>query len=165
MELKYLSKLNEDIIEQYMNLTNEVIKKIHSIGFIKDLDFKATKKFLKSKISKPKSALLLLFDKGRIIATGYIGPSGHDTTQHYAQISKVMVDPKVQGKGYGKKIMAELERKAKEIGYSHILIDTWNVDYIVRFYKKCGYRQVGIIPDFVKYKGEFHDSYLFAKKL
>lgn len=165
MDFKYLTQLNDDIIRQYMNLTNKVIKKVHSIGFLEDLNADTAKDFLNSKITEPKSALLLVFENEKLIGTGYLGPSGYATTQHYGKISKVMVNPYIQGKGVGKIIVDELERKAKKIGYTNILLGTWDVDYIVKFYEKCGYKQVGRIPEFVKYKGKYHDSYFFAKKL
>src|SRR3989344_9669316 len=120
MKLKYLKNVNDEAIVKYMSLTNKVIKKTHSIGLIKNLDYKSTKEFLNDKISKPKSAILLVLDGEELIGTGYLGPSGYATTRHYGEISKVMVDPSTQGKGIGKKIMVELEKKAKLLGYSHI---------------------------------------------
>jgi len=165
MNFQYLTELNDDIIKEYMNLTNKVIKKVHSIGFVEDLKLETTKEFLKSKITKPKSALVLIFEDNKLIGTGYLCPTGYATTQHYGEISKVMVDPDTQGKGIGKKIMDELERKSKELGFTHLLLDTWDVEYIVKFYEKCGFKQVGRIPEFVKYKGKYHDSYFFAKKI
>ena len=165
MNFEYLKEINDDIVKQYMNLTNEVIKKTHSIGFIDGLTFDTAKKFLEDTLSKPRTALLLVFEDRRLIATGYLEDSGYPSTQHYGKISKVMVDPKFQGKSIGKKIMVELENRARELGYTHMLVSTWDIDYIVKFYKKCGYTQVGVIPEFVKYKGEFHDSHNFTKKL
>lgn len=165
MEFKYLTELDDDIIKKYMDLTNNVIRKSHSIGFLESLDFDTTKELLMGKIMKPMSALVVAYDDGTLIGTGYLGPSGYATTRHYGEISKVMVDPNTQGRGIGKKIMDELEKKAIEIGFTHLLLDTWDIDHIIKFYKKCGYAQVGIIPEFINYNGEFHDSYIFAKKL
>jgi len=165
MKFITLNEINTDIIKDYMSLTNSVIKKTHSIGFLEELNFDSCKNFLEQKILKSRSALILLYEHDILVGTGYISSSGYDTTKHYAEISKVMVNPNTQGKGYGKAIMIELENKAKELDYTHIMLDTWDVDYIVNFYKKCGYTQVGIIPEFVKYEGKYHDTYIFAKKL
>jgi ribosomal protein S18 acetylase RimI-like enzyme len=158
-----MHEVSEEIITQYMNLTNKVIKGVHSIGFINGLDSTSSKDFLQS--IKARSAVLFVYEKNKLIASGYLENSGYLTTQHYGKISKVMVDPEYQGKGIGKVIMEKLEEKAKELGYTHIFVSTWDVDYIIKFYKKCGYKQVGIIPEFVKYKGKYHDSHNFFKKL
>ncbi|MFH1182057.1 MAG: GNAT family N-acetyltransferase, partial [Candidatus Woesearchaeota archaeon] len=108
---------------------------------------------------------ILIYDKENLIGTGYIGPSNYQTTKHYCEISKVMVDPAIQGKGIGKLIMERLEKYAKKAGYTHIILDTWDIPHIVRFYKKCRYKVVGKIPEFVRYKGKYHDVYNLAKKL
>ena len=165
MNFKYITKITDEIIFQYKELTNKVIKKTHAIGFIHGLTNESAKEFLNKCINKKKSALLLVHQNDNLIATGFLTDSGYLSTQHYAIITKVMIDPDLQAKGTGKKIMNELENKAKELNYTHILVRTWDIDYILRFYIKCGYKEVGVIPDFVKYKNQIYDSHNFIKKL
>ena len=165
MQFKYLRNLSDRVVKDYMHLTNSVLKKDHSIGLVKNLTHKSAKEFLKSKISREKSAFLLVYQNSELVGTGYICPSGYQTTKHYCEISKVMVDPDYQGHGTGRKIMQKLEEKAKQLGFTHVILDTWDIPHIVLFYEKCGYTIVGRIPEFVKYKGEYHDCFYFAKKL
>jgi ribosomal protein S18 acetylase RimI-like enzyme len=165
MEYRFVDKVDEGMIKSYVEMTNQVLKIEHSIGFVEDLDLDFAKKFLQFSITEPKSALLMVFSGTSVVGTGYISASGYDTTEHYAKISKVMVDVHWRRKGVGKEIMKVLEKKAKEMGYTHIMLDTWDIPYIVNFYKKCGYKVVGQVPDFVNYKGKYYDSFIFAKKL
>lgn len=165
MEFTFITALSDDLINAYATLANTVIGKVHSIGFTKELDYPAAKQFLSQKIHVPRASLLMVYEGDNLIGTGYVSPSGYETTKHYCEISKVMVDPNTQGKGIGKQIMQQLEEKARQLDYTHALLDTWDVPSIVAFYEKCGYTIVGKIPDFVFYKGKFHDSYYLAKKL
>jgi ribosomal protein S18 acetylase RimI-like enzyme len=163
MTTQYISSLDDSVIEAYMNLMNAIIGKVHSLGLTKKVTFAETKDFLKTKITQPKSVLLFLYEENDLVGTGCISPSGYETAKHYCEISKVMVDPTLHGKGYGKQIMKSLEEKAKELGYTHILLDSWDSNF--SFYEKCGYEKVGKIPDFVLSQGKYHDLYYFAKKI
>jgi GNAT superfamily N-acetyltransferase len=165
MNFKFLSEISDKQVKEYMDLANKVIENVHSIGFLEPLDLEATEKLLNKQIKVQNSALLFIDNKEKLVGTGYIAPSGYQTTKHYCAISKVMVDPDAQGKGIGTQIMLKLEVKAKDMGYTHVLLNTWDIPSIVEFYKNCGYAVVGKIPDFVFYKGHYHDSYYFAKKL
>ena len=165
MKYEFINELNDNLINQFATLVNNVIKKTHSIGFIDGLDYNSAKEFLEEFLNEEKSAILFVFDSINLIGAGCVSGSGYLSTQHYAKISKVMVSPESQTKGIGKMIMTKLEDKTKELGFSHILVQSWDIDYIVNFYKKCGYRVCGVRPEFVKYKDKYFDSYSFYKKL
>ena len=56
-----------------------------------------------------------------------------------------------QGNGVGRRLMAEMERRAKAFGATHIYIDTsGRADYArsQAFYKAAGYRLAANLPDF-----------------
>jgi hypothetical protein len=90
MKFEYLKEINDDIINQYMHLVNEIIKKDHAIGFINGLTYESAKKFLESTL-KPRNALLLVYED-QLIGTGYLAETPYESTKHYGKISKVMVN-------------------------------------------------------------------------
>ena len=63
-----------------------------------------------------------------------------------AYIDTLWVDGKYRGKGLGSKLLAEVERTAKEKGCYLIHLDTF--DYQAKeFYKKQDYKVFGVLED------------------
>jgi ribosomal protein S18 acetylase RimI-like enzyme len=61
-----------------------------------------------------------------------------------AEIKRMRVLPAHQGKGYGKAILTALERRAKELGYSMLVLDTGPQLTAARgLYESFGYRRTG----------------------
>ena len=56
---------------------------------------------------------------------------------------QVAVDNKYQGEGIGRELVRYAERRAKEAGYSRIVMHA--MLSVVNFYEKLGYRQEGEI--------------------
>jgi GNAT superfamily N-acetyltransferase len=77
----------------------------------------------------------------------------------------IAVPQNVQGKGVGRRLMAEVERRAKAFGATHIYIDTsGRADYARSraFYEAAGYRLAANLPDFYA-PGDA--KLIFAKRL
>lgn len=70
---------------------------------------------------------------------------------HTVELKRMFVDAKYRGKGIGAAILTELEKWAKEIKYSSIILETGSVQTeATQLYKKHGYQ---IIPNFEPYIG------------
>jgi GNAT superfamily N-acetyltransferase len=75
----------------------------------------------------------------RIIAMGGLRKMTEDTVE----LRRMRVDPKYQRKGYGQTILDSLERKAKELGYSIIQLNTSLKQVSAqKFYEKNGYKEI-----------------------
>ena len=74
-----------------------------------------------------------LYDDSEIKAIARLDQAGGNI----AQVRFVAVAINSHGKGYGKKIMEEVERKAQELGNSKMILHAR--DYAVDFYLKIGY--------------------------
>ncbi len=57
------------------------------------------------------------------------------------QVRFVAIETTIQGTGLGKKIMLEVERKGKELGYSKMILHAR--DYALPFYEKLDYQLIG----------------------
>ncbi|MGG1517056.1 GNAT family N-acetyltransferase [Paenibacillus oryzisoli] len=61
-----------------------------------------------------------------------------------AEIKRLRVHPSYQKKGYGQQILTSLEGKAKELGISHLILDTLNNQFGAQsLFAKNGYQQKG----------------------
>ena len=68
---------------------------------------------------------------GRIVAmgafrpaTGYVTAYARDLPDSTAELKRMRVDPAFQRRGYGERICAALERRAREHGYTDLVLDT-----------------------------------------
>ncbi len=58
---------------------------------------------------------------------------------------EMCVDPKLQGLGYGRKLMVELERLAKERAYTAVFLKTSENAPAKQFYEACDFKQHGMV--------------------
>lgn len=70
---------------------------------------------------------------GKIVACGRLQDNGHGI----GQIRYMAVHPEFQGKGLGKRIIKELERKAKKMELKELELQAR--ENAVEFYQSCGY--------------------------
>lgn len=75
---------------------------------------------------------------GKVIAMGAFRKKNEDT----AEMKRMRVNPEFQGKGFGKMILDELEKRARGMGYKRMILDTSQKWTRARnFYKKNGYEE------------------------
>lgn len=77
----------------------------------------------------------------------------------------IVVDPAAQGRGYGRLLLAEVERRVQTLGGRKILIETSSQESYagtIRFYERSGYELAARIRDFYKI-GD--DKLVFAKDI
>ena len=79
-----------------------------------------------------------------------------------AELQKIYLKDEVKGKGYGKKLMAFLEDRAKSNGYEKVYLETHScLKEAISLYKKLGYCPIDK-PDFVIHSAM---DMFFIKKL
>ena len=64
-----------------------------------------------------------------------------EVDENTCQVRFVAVSTELQGKGYGKSIMQEVEEQGRRIGYNKLILHAR--DYAVEFYKKLDYIIIG----------------------
>ncbi|MEY3460234.1 MAG: hypothetical protein RL215_3391 [Planctomycetota bacterium] len=72
-------------------------------------------------------------------------------TQGSYDIYWIAVDPRLQGRGLGRALMLETERRIAALGGRRIYLETsGRPDYLPtrRFYERCAYEVVATLPDF-----------------
>jgi ribosomal protein S18 acetylase RimI-like enzyme len=66
------------------------------------------------------------------------------TSAHRAEIKRMRVAPHVQGRGFGRLILNHLERRAKQLGYKHLQLDTTAGQVAAQaLYRRHGYHEIG----------------------
>lgn len=77
---------------------------------------------------------------GRVVAMGAL----RHITDSIAEVKRMRVHPGYQRRGFGRQILAALEDRARELGYTKLTLDTGIVLTAAReLYETAGYREVG----------------------
>ncbi|MBH1958772.1 MAG: GNAT family N-acetyltransferase [Flavobacteriia bacterium] len=100
---------------------------------------------------------VVIFEDENPVGCGAIKP--YDKTS--AELKRMFVIPEFRGKGYASKIVSELERWAKEMGFKKVILETGiNQLDAIRLYEKTYER----MENYGQYKG-VENSLCFIKEL
>ncbi|MFB9318989.1 GNAT family N-acetyltransferase [Cryptosporangium minutisporangium] len=87
----------------------------------------------------------------RVVAWLLLAQSESLLRRHWRTVYRVQVDPEWQGVGLGTSLMAAAATYAKEVlGLEALTLMTRSGTGAERFYKRCGYREVGRIPGAIR---------------
>lgn len=96
-----------------------------------------SKSFSIEDMKEPDSAFVLAYLEGNAIGCGAFRKASSDT----AEIKRVYARPNSQG--IGSIVIAELEKRARDIGYTRLILETRRVNTnAVHFYTKLGYQEI-----------------------
>ncbi|MFV5991306.1 GNAT family N-acetyltransferase [Streptomyces sp. NPDC056231] len=92
--------------------------------------------------------LLVGYDEeGAVAATAFLTHNTHRLMTHWLWIYTVMVHPRHQGKGYGRGLMSAVAEAARGFeGIEAIRLTCRGGTGADRFYRSCGYQEVGRVP-------------------
>ena len=78
--------------------------------------------------------------EGQLVAMGGV----RQTSAHRAEVKRMRVAPRFQGRGFGRLILEHLEQRARELGYTHLHLDTTTGQLAAQaLYCSHGYRETG----------------------
>lgn len=121
------------------------------IGFILPLPQDKAEAFWQSRLPALEAgeAFLMMTREGEDI-TGIVmlALAPQDNGRHRAEVAKLMVHPDHRRKGLARKLMAAIDGLALSLGRWLLVLDTVTGDRAERLYPACGYRKVGVIPDY-----------------
>lgn len=106
----------------------------------------------------------------RLPALGLVGTAQLDLAmrangRHRAEVSKVMVDRRARRQGLGRALMEALEREARRLGRTTLVLDTREGDPSETLYREAGWTRVGVIPRYARSAGGALDGTAIYYKL
>jgi GNAT superfamily N-acetyltransferase len=103
---------------------------------------------------------------GKIIGTVQLGLDTPPNQPHRADIKKMLVHRAARGSGIGAALMARVEEEAKRHGRWLLVLDTVPGENGYRLYRRAGWTESGIIPDYAMFPdGRLCDTAFFWKRL
>jgi GNAT superfamily N-acetyltransferase len=103
---------------------------------------------------------------GRIVGTVQLGLDTPPNQPHRADIKKMLVHRAARGRGIGAALMTQVEDEARRLGRWLLVLDTVPGENGHRLYKRAGWRETGIVPDYAMFPdGRLCDTVIMWKRL
>jgi len=121
---------------------------------------------VESSVASDDTVLLAAKLDGKIIGTVQLGLDTPPNQPHRADVKKMLVHRSARGRGVGADLMARVEQEAKRLRRWLLVLDTVPGDNGYRLYRRAGWTESGIIPDYATFPdGRLCDTALFWKRL
>jgi GNAT superfamily N-acetyltransferase len=103
---------------------------------------------------------------GKIVGTVQLGLDTPPNQPHRADVKKMLVHRAARGHGIGAALMAAVEAEARRNRRWLVVLDTVPGENGYRLYRRAGWTESGIIPDYAMFPdGRLCDTALFWKRL
>jgi GNAT superfamily N-acetyltransferase len=112
--------------------------------FPEGFDVDATTSADAHELTPPRGDLLLVRHHDRPVGVGCVKMLGDGAS---AEVKRMWIAPSHRGRGLGARLLAELERRARELGASRAVLDTRRLLGAVSLYERNGYRATGPFND------------------
>ena len=116
--------------------------------------------------SAPRSVVLVARDAEGIVGTVQLQPAWAPNQPHRADVGKLIVHRRARRRGVARALMQELERHARDHGFTLLLLDTCKGGAAEQLYASLGWTRVGVVPRFaLNPDGSPCDTVFFYKEL
>jgi GNAT superfamily N-acetyltransferase len=112
------------------------------------------------------TVLLAALLDGKIVGTVQLGLDTPPNQPHRADVKKMLVHRRIRGCGIGAALMARVEEEARQRGRWLLVLDTVPGENGHRLYKRAGWTQTGLVPDYALFPdGRLCDTAIMWKRL
>jgi GNAT superfamily N-acetyltransferase len=121
-----------------------------SVNFMAGFSHDEAKAFWRNQLPGITSGEKILFvgdDGDRLVATVLLMFAPQPNAPHRAEIGKMLVHSSMQRQGLGRRLLATAEQAARQSGRTLLLLDTATGSAGDRLYRKCGWTELGTMPD------------------
>ncbi|MES0807914.1 GNAT family N-acetyltransferase [Roseibium sp. SCPC15] len=141
----------QQIIPELGNLLRACVEDGAGIGFVLPLEKEQAEAFWASRLPSIENCdafMMVAREQGEITGVVMLALALQDNGQHRAEVAKLMVHPHHRRKGIARKLMAAVDGLALSLDRWLLVLDTVTGDRAESLYPTCGYRKVGVIPDY-----------------
>ena len=161
--------VSETVLEQLAAVLVDCVEGGASVSFMSPFSQAQALAFFRKVASSVTSGdTLLLVAKlgGRIVGTVQLGLDTPPNQPHRADVRKMLVHRSARRFGIGAALMARIEDEARRLGRWLLVLDTVPGESGYRVYKRAGWIECGVIPDYAMFPdGRLCDTTLFWKRL
>jgi acetyltransferase len=159
----------ETLLPGLASLLIDAVEGGASVGYLPPLAEADARKYWQSILGDVADGSRFLFaalQDGVLAGTVQLELAMRPNGRHRAEIQKLLVFREFRGQGIAGHLMTVCENAAREGGRSLLVLDTRRGDTADRLYRKLGWVEVGVIPQFaISAAGTLDDTVIFYKLL
>ncbi|MDX3237646.1 GNAT family N-acetyltransferase [Streptomyces sp. ME03-5709C] len=142
-------ELTPALRDQLVSLWTDVTNAGGAVGFVApvgraDVALEAERHY--AALSEGRAHMVAGFAGDRLAAATFLTFNTHRLMRHWAWLYTVMVDPSLQGRGYGARLLQAAERAGRDLGLEGLKLTCRGGMGLERFYTSAGYEEVGRVP-------------------
>jgi GNAT superfamily N-acetyltransferase len=140
--------VSDDDLDALADLLVDAVDSGASVSFVAPLPRADARDWWRQECSKPhpRGFTLVARDEGRIVGCVQLHPAWAPNQPHRADVAKLLVHRRLRHRGIGRALMAEVERRAWEAGFTLLTLDTRRGDAAEQLYRRAGWTAAGIVP-------------------
>jgi ribosomal protein S18 acetylase RimI-like enzyme len=135
-------------------LLNACVHAGASIGFVLPHTLADSRAFwetdVRPAVEAGKRLVLVAREGERVVGSVQLDRDTPENQPHRAEVRKLLVHPAWRRRGIARRLMVELEARARVLGRSLITLDTRTGDAAEPLYASLGYEIAGVIPGFAR---------------
>lgn len=147
----------------------ETVRNGASVGFMADIDTAQAWRWcdgLRPDVADGSLLLWVVVEDEQVIATAQLALCQKPNGLNRAEVQKLMVLPRVRGRGLGRQLMAAIEQAANKHRRGLLFLDTEADSPAEAFYQALGYTRVGELPDYCATPdGRYRPTAIYFKTL
>src|SRR5512143_657176 len=163
--LEIRTALDDDLVDQLATLLIDAVDGGASVSFLPPLARDAATRFWRELRLLPRGAFVIARDGDRIDGVVVLAPGWAPNQAHRADVTKLLVHRRARGAGLGQQLMTALEGHARAMGFRLLTLDTRRGDAAERLYRRLGWCEVGVIPEYAIDGDGWCDTVLFYRRL
>jgi ribosomal protein S18 acetylase RimI-like enzyme len=148
------------VVERLAQILHACVHEGASVGFVMPFEQSEARAYWLDRVAAPHAAgskLVLIATLGDEIAgTAQLDLDSMPSKRHHAEVSKVLVDPRLRRAGVARALMQAIERRAAKERRWLLTLDTAG-DAAEALYRSLGYSLAGAIPNYAR--NAFEESY------
>jgi acetyltransferase len=141
---------SDDVVRALASLLVDAVDGGAGVSFMAGLSLAEAASWWRQTLraSSPRAIILIARQAGEVAGTVQLQPAWAPNQPHRADIAKLIVHRKARRKGIARELMREVERLAKDAGFTLLLLDTCKGTAAERLYQSLGWTRVGEVPHF-----------------
>ncbi len=154
--IRRLHTVDAAAIEQLSAVLVDCVEGGASVSFMLPLTLERARSFWRQVaegVERGERALLVAEDAEGIVGTVQLVLAQPENQPHRADVSKMLVHRRARRQGLGAALMRAVEATARDCGKTVLVLDTVTGSDADRLYRRLGWEQCGVIPDYALLPG------------
>lgn len=168
ISVERLDSISDDVVRELAAVLVDAVESGAGISFMAGLRLDEAADWWRKTLdaSSPRAVVLAARDEQGIVGTVQLQPAWAPNQPHRADVAKLIVHRRARGLGIARTLMRELERQARDEGFTLLVLDTCKGTIAERLYASLGWVRVGEVPHYaLNPDGTPCDTVFFYKHL